>query len=248
MEKSQVDLPTLTTCQTQLGGLPRAKVSSQLGPSAQSSSYPRVLTFHGAAWNFQLSLFCKCLLWVVTNSPVLLEAARVQKSWARILREEKRIEQNRSDKFTSLTCSSVTLWGFCWTLPYFIQTYEQEFRFFYIHFIKSLKFFNGSIVDLQCVNFCCTAKWLSYIYILLGGFPGGTAVKNPPANVRDTGSIPGLGRSPGVGNGNPLQYSCLGNSMDRRTWQTTYSPWGHRVGHDWATKHICIIALQYCVM
>ena len=43
-------------------------------------------------------------------------------------------------------------------------------------------------------------------------------VKNPPANagdVRDTGSIPGLGRSPGEGNGNSLQYSCLGNSMDR---------------------------------
>ena len=43
------------------------------------------------------------------------------------------------------------------------------------------------------------------------------AVKNPPANiedVRDTGSIPGLGRSPGEGNGNPLQYSCLENSMD----------------------------------
>jgi len=57
--------------------------------------------------------------------------------------------------------------------------------------------------------------------VLPGGFPGGTAVKNPPANVRDTGLIPGLGRSPGVGNGNPLQYSCLGNSMDRGTWQTT---------------------------
>ena len=57
--------------------------------------------------------------------------------------------------------------------------------------------------------------------MLPGGFPGGTAVKNPPANVRDTGLIPGLGRSPGVGNGNPLQYSCLGNSMDRGTWQTT---------------------------
>ena len=41
------------------------------------------------------------------------------------------------------------------------------------------------------------------------GFPGGSVVKNPPANAGDTGSIPGSGRSPGEGNGNPLQYSCL---------------------------------------
>ena len=54
-----------------------------------------------------------------------------------------------------------------------------------------------------------------------GGFPGGTVVKNLPANAgdtRDTGSIPGLGRSSGGGNGNPLQYSCLENSMDRGAW------------------------------
>ena len=159
VEKSQVDLPILTTCQTHLGGLPRAKVSSQVGPSAQSSSYPRVVTFHGAACNFQPNLFCKCLLWVVTHSPVLSEAARIQKSWVRIRREEERIEQNRSDKFNSLTCPSVALCGFCWTLPYFTQTYHaQEFRFFYSHFINSLKFFCGSIVDLQCVNFCWAAK------------------------------------------------------------------------------------------
>ena len=49
-------------------------------------------------------------------------------------------------------------------------------------------------------------------------------VKNPPAKAEDAGdmgSIPGLGRSPGVGNGNPLQYSCLENPMDRRAWQVT---------------------------
>ena len=44
-------------------------------------------------------------------------------------------------------------------------------------------------------------------------------VKNLPANVRDSGSIPGLGRSPGEGNGNPLQYLCLGNPMHREAWQ-----------------------------
>ena len=47
------------------------------------------------------------------------------------------------------------------------------------------------------------------------GFAGGSVVKNLPANAEDTGSIPGLGISSGEGNGNPLQYSCLGNPMDR---------------------------------
>ena len=46
-------------------------------------------------------------------------------------------------------------------------------------------------------------------------------VISPPANADDTGSVPGLGRSSGEGNGNPLQYSCLGNLMDRGAWQAT---------------------------
>ena len=47
------------------------------------------------------------------------------------------------------------------------------------------------------------------------GFPGGTVVKNLPANAADTDVIPGLGRSPGEQNSDPLHYSCLGNPMDR---------------------------------
>ena len=50
------------------------------------------------------------------------------------------------------------------------------------------------------------------------GFPGVLVVKNPPANTGDIGSILGSGRSPGEGNVNPLQYSCLGNPMDRGAW------------------------------
>ena len=53
------------------------------------------------------------------------------------------------------------------------------------------------------------------------GFPGGSVVKNPPVNAGDVGSITGLGRSPGEGNGNPLQYSCLENPIDREAWQAT---------------------------
>ena len=54
---------------------------------------------------------------------------------------------------------------------------------------------------------------------LIMGFPGVSAVKNPSANVVDMGLIPGWGRSPGEGNGNPLQYSCLVNPMDRGAWR-----------------------------
>ena len=56
------------------------------------------------------------------------------------------------------------------------------------------------------------------------GFPGGSEVKNLPANagdVGDVGSIPGWGRVPGEGNGNPLQYSCLEYSTDRGAWRAT---------------------------
>ena len=53
------------------------------------------------------------------------------------------------------------------------------------------------------------------------GFPGNSEVKNPPASEGDTGSIHASGRSPAVRNGNPLQYSCLENSMDRGAWWAT---------------------------
>ena len=53
------------------------------------------------------------------------------------------------------------------------------------------------------------------------GFLGGSVVKNPPANAGDAGLIPGSGRPPGGGNGNPLQYCCLENPMDREAWWAT---------------------------
>ena len=53
------------------------------------------------------------------------------------------------------------------------------------------------------------------------GFPGGSEVKASACNVGDLGSIPGLGRSPGEGNDNPLQYSCLENPMDGGAWWAT---------------------------
>ena len=53
----------------------------------------------------------------------------------------------------------------------------------------------------------------------VSNFPGGSVVKNLPANAGDVGSIPGTERSPGDGNGNPLQYSCLRNPINRGAWQ-----------------------------
>ena len=53
------------------------------------------------------------------------------------------------------------------------------------------------------------------------GFPGGSLVRNPSANAIGVGLIPGLGRSPAEGNGSPLQYSFLGNPMDRGAWRPT---------------------------
>ena len=59
------------------------------------------------------------------------------------------------------------------------------------------------------------------------GFPGGLEVKASAWNAGDPGSIPGLGRSPGEGNGNPLQYSCLENPMEGGAWLGS-NPWGRK--------------------
>ena len=67
------------------------------------------------------------------------------------------------------------------------------------------------------------------------GFPGGSNGKESACNAWELDSIPELGRCPGEGNGNPLQYSCLGNPMDRGAWQATVHG-VTRVRHDWVTK------------
>ena len=70
------------------------------------------------------------------------------------------------------------------------------------------------------------------------GFPGGLEGKASACNAGDLGSIPESGRSPGEGNGNPLQYSCLENPIDRGDWETGRLQYmgSQRVGHDWATS------------
>ena len=104
------------------------------------------------------------------------------------------------------------------------------------------------------LNWACVTSsnslWVEVTYVisrlkyLIAGaqpscFPGGAVVKNQPANARDTrdaGSIPGLGRSPGVGNGNPFQYSCLEKSMERGAWWATVHGVTQSQTH-WACTH-----------
>ena len=72
--------------------------------------------------------------------------------------------------------------------------------------------------------------------MFLMGVPGVSVVKNPPDNTGDVDSVLGSGRSPGGGNGNPLQYSCLGNSTDRGAWWAIVCEGHKSVGHSLASN------------
>ena len=81
-------------------------------------------------------------------------------------------------------------------------------------------------------------------YHIVQGFPDGWDSKESARNAGDPGWIPGLGRSPGGGHGNPLQCSCLENSMDRRAWWAAV----HGVaknGHDWVTDTFTFHSLLF---
>ena len=95
----------------------------------------------------------------------------------------------------------------------------RNITFLYIIYLSRLKlkhiFIEGKTISLFLKT--CTYK-------VPQGFPGSSVVMNSPANARDTGdmdSTSGSERSPRIGNGNPVQYSCLGNSMDRGAWWAT---------------------------
>ena len=97
------------------------------------------------------------------------------------------------------------------------------------------------IIKCRCAKTYSTPLILADITNWSGtlmGFPGGSLVKNTSANVGDLGSVPGL-RSSGEGNGNPLQYSCLGNPVDGGIFRLQ-SMGLQRVGHDLATEHACM--------
>ena len=75
------------------------------------------------------------------------------------------------------------------------------------------------------------------------GFPGGWDCKASACNAGDPGLISGSGRSPGEGNDDPLQFSCLGNSMNRLTG---YSAWGRRARQDWVTNILTFPCVGFC--
>ena len=91
----------------------------------------------------------------------------------------------------------------------------------------------GKTIALTRQTFVWKVMSIFFIVLstLLMGFPGGAEVKASACNLGDLGSIPGSGRSPGEGNGNPLQYSCLENPMDGGAWWATVHG-SQRVGQD----------------
>ena len=101
----------------------------------------------------------------------------------------------------------------------------------------------------RILNIIYTQMASKYVSLHISmGFPGGSVVKNPPANAGDAGdqcSIPGFGRSPGGGNGNPVQYSCLENSMDRgaqpATVQGVAKNWTQLSTHTHTHTYILIV-------
>ena len=78
------------------------------------------------------------------------------------------------------------------------------------------------------------------------GFPGGSDGKASARNVGEPGLIPGLGRSPGEGNGNPLQYSCLENSLDGLKSLVGYSPWGRKESERTERLHFTCFIMRSC--
>ena len=102
-------------------------------------------------------------------------------------------------------------------------------RFFIVLLDSELNF--GMDTMVSCVFFVVIVCFYWLLYIYLGPLVA-QMVKRLSIDVGDLGSIPGLGRFPGEGNGNPLQYSCLENPMDGGAWCRLLSMGSQRVGHD----------------
>ena len=117
---------------------------------------------------------------------------------------------------TLTDCFLLTWW--CWGYTFFREDWGTE----------SCGGGKQEYWDVCSSNFMCVGT--------TRGFPGGSDSKESACNAGDPGSIPGSERPPGEGNGLPLQYSHLENSVDRGAWQATVLE-VQRVKHDWAAKH-----------
>ena len=150
----------------------------------------------------------------------------MQETWVRSLGWEDPLEEGKA------TQSSILAWRIPWTIK---SMGSQRVGHDWVTF---------TLQDIGDRLNICTLKKKRLRYTKNLGFPSGLVVQNPPANARDLRdrcSIPGLGVSPVGGHGNPLQYSCLENPMDRGAWLAIV----HRVAksqirhfwNDWACTH-----------
>ena len=96
-----------------------------------------------------------------------------------------------------------------------LTKYLPYSKWFCVLIVIIITIFTSHMCVCTTYNSC---KHFVHITSFMMGFPGGLDSKKSACNAGDLGSIPGLGRFPGEGNGNPLQYSCLENSMDRGAW------------------------------
>ena len=140
--------------------------------------------------------FCSVPFWMSPWASLVAQRVKclpaMQETWVRSLGREDPLEKEKATHFCTLA------WKIPWTVkPGRLQSVVTKI---------------GHDWATSLSHFHFQKKWAS---------TGGSAGKDSACSARDPGSIPGLGRSPGEGNGNPLQYSCLENSMDRGAWQAT---------------------------
>ena len=109
-------------------------------------------------------------------------------------------------------------------------------------------------MKLEVCRINVNGAWLLWVYIMDGfyfsGLPRWYSGKEPTCNAgdsRDTSLISGSGKSPWGGHGNPLQYSCLENSMDKRAWGGLQSQGLQRVKHNWAQCHV-LFCIFLCII
>ena len=114
----------------------------------------------------------------------------------------------------------------------------------FLHFkkIQSVEFNDSALINVP--EYYRPFAKIDYSGLGRLRFAGGFVEKNLPTHSKDLGWIPGLGRSPEGGNGNPLQYSCLENPMDRGGWRATV--YGiTKVGHDWVTERGMVLVCSF---
>ena len=208
------------------------------------------------SWN--LNLRCFCIVGALTA-----DLAKTPKRWSFITEEEPRRGKESAGGFFSLEIESLCFRWDSWAKPallvFFLNVLSFKMHILgvktnnfpassqIICFLKSWRFLINSVRHIFCQNLhrnreesvfqeYSVIDWKGVLEGLWGASQVVLVVKNPPANAgdgRDSGSIPGLGRSPEGWHGNPLRYSCLGNPTHRRAWWAI-SIGSQRVGHDWS--------------